>query len=184
MKILKWGARIAGRMTSRSTIIPSRADKISVSRMATGSGRPRKLKKVKESTESAAVIRAEKDIHNADIIIFVIDISKRLDQNDLFIAHRLLKSGKPIIIAANKWDLVAIKENHQEIIGKAKRSLNFMYFAPLLLTSAVSGKNIFNLMSKAESIHLKLNTKIKTPYLNQAVQDILKERKFLTENNK
>ncbi|MCP4217929.1 MAG: ribosome biogenesis GTPase Der, partial [bacterium] len=70
----------------------------------------RKLQKVKESTESAAVIRAEKDIRNADIIIFVIDVSKKIDQNDLLIAHKLLKAAKPVIIAANKWDLVIEKE--------------------------------------------------------------------------
>lgn len=144
----------------------------------------RQLKKVKESTESAAVIRAEKDIRNADIIVFVIDISKKIDQNDLLIAHKLLKAAKPVIIAANKWDLVEDKSNAQEFIRKVRDSLNFFYFAPMIFVSAVTGKNIFSLIDRAESINLKLSNKIKTSRVNTVVQEILKEQKFLTESNK
>lgn len=143
----------------------------------------RKLKKVKEDTESAAVIRAEKDIRNADILIFVVDISKRIDQNDLLIAHKLLKAAKPVIIAANKWDLVEDKDNAQAIIKRTRQNFNFLYFAPMVFVSAVTGKDIFSLIDKAESIYNSLNTKIKTSHVNTVVQDILKERKFLTESN-
>jgi GTP-binding protein len=145
----------------------------------------RKLKKVKEGTESAAVIRAEKDIRNADIVIFVIDISHKIDQNDLLIAHKLLKAAKPIVIAANKWDLVENKGNTkaQTMINKARQRFNFLYFAPMILVSAVTGKNIFTLIDKAESIHNKQNTRIKTSLVNTVIQDILKERKFLTDSN-
>lgn len=145
----------------------------------------RKLKKVKEDTESAAVIRAEKDILYADIIIFVIDASKRIDQNDLLLAHKLLKAAKPVIIAANKWDLVenTDKNKSQTIIEKIRQSFNFFYFAPLIFVSALTGKNIFNLIDKAEAIHNKLNTKISTPRVNTVIQAILKEQKFLTQSN-
>ncbi len=145
----------------------------------------RKLKKVKEGTESAAVIRAEKDIWNADIVIFVIDISTKIDQNDLLIAHKLLKSAKPIIIAANKWDLVENKgtTNAQTVFNKVRQRFNFLYFAPMILVSALTGKNIFTLIDKAESIHNKLNTRIKTSLVNTVIRDILKERKFLTDSS-
>lgn len=144
----------------------------------------RKLKKVKESTESAAVIRAEKDIQDADVIVFVVDVSQKIDQNDLLIAHKLLKSAKPVIIAANKWDLVEDKGNAQQVLKKIRESFNFFYFAPLILVSAASGKNIFALLEKAEDIHRQLITKIKTAHVNSVVQKILQEQKFLTENNR
>ncbi|MCU0290164.1 MAG: GTP-binding protein, partial [Acidobacteria bacterium] len=145
----------------------------------------RKLKKVKEDTESAAVIRAEKDILYADIIIFVFDASKRIDQNDLLLAHKLLKAAKPIIIAANKWDLVENTDKNRAkfIIEKIRQSFNFFYFAPLIFVSAVTGKNIFNLIDKAENIHKKLHTRLKTSRVNAIIQSILKEQKFLTESN-
>ncbi|MCP4156566.1 MAG: ribosome biogenesis GTPase Der [bacterium] len=144
----------------------------------------RKLKKVKEGTESAAVIRAEKDIRFADIIVFVIDVSKKIDQNDLLIAQKLLKAAKPVIIAANKWDLVEDKENAQAIIRRIRQTFNFFYFSPMIFVSAVTGKNIFSLIDKAENIHKRLNTKIKTSVVDSVVKEILKERKFLTDNNR
>ncbi|UCH93485.1 MAG: ribosome biogenesis GTPase Der [Candidatus Aminicenantes bacterium] len=144
----------------------------------------RKLQKVKPGTESAAVIRAEKDIRFADIIILVIDISKKIDQNDLLIAHKILKSAKPVIIAGNKWDLVEDKSRAEKIAAAVKERFNFFYFAPLVLVSAVTGKNVFELIDRAEAIHHKLDQKIKTSYLNTTIRDILNERKFLTEANR
>ena len=144
----------------------------------------RKLQKVKEGTESAAVIRAEKDIRFADIIILVLDIAKKIDQNDLLIAHKILKSAKPVIIACNKWDLVKDKNRAEKLLTAVRRRLNFFYFAPFVLVSAVTGKNLFDLIDRAENIQQKLNQKIKTSYLNTVVQDLLSERKFLTEANR
>lgn len=146
----------------------------------------RKLHKVKEGTESAAVIRAEKDIRFADIIVFVVDISKRLDQNDLLIARKILKSAKPVIVACNKWDLVADtdKERAQKLLANARRTLNFFFFAPFVLVSALTGKNVFQLIDRAEAIHLKLAKKFKTAYINRIIPEVLQERKLLTTSGK
>lgn len=144
----------------------------------------RRMQKVKESTECAAVIRAEKDIQQADIIIFVIDISRRIDQNDLLIAKLLLKSTKPVIVACNKWDLIENKERGEALLSDARKKLNFFYFAPFILVSALSGKNIFHLIDLAEEINNKISNKIKTSFLNRVFPEILKERKILTEANR
>lgn len=146
----------------------------------------RKLQKVKEGTESAAVIRAEKDIRFADIIIFVIDISKKLDQTDMLIAQKVLKSAKPVIVACNKWDLVEQSERArgQHLLNAARRRLNSFYFAPFLLVSALSGKNIFNLLDQAEAISSHIEKKIKTSVVNKIIPEILNERKFLTDSNR
>jgi GTP-binding protein len=146
----------------------------------------RKLQKVKEGTESAAVIRAEKDIQYADIIIFVIDISKRIDQNDLLIAHKILKSARPLVVACNKWDLVSEtdKSRGKSLLSEVRGKFNFFYFAPFILVSAVTGKNVFNLLDRAEVIHNKLRDKIKTSHLNNVISEILQEKKFLTETNR
>ena len=146
----------------------------------------RKLQKVKEGTESAAVIRAEKDIRYADIIIFVMDISRKIDQNDLLIARKIVNAAKPVIVACNKWDLVPVtgKDPSQTLLANVKKRLNFFYFAPFVLVSAVTGKNLFELIDRAEEIHKKITEKIKTSYVNKIIPEILTERKFLTESNR
>lgn len=146
----------------------------------------RKLQKVKEDTESAAVIRAEKDIQYADIIIFVVDISKRIDQNDMLIANKILKSAKPVIVACNKWDLVSEDEKKRgdQLLNNARKKMNSFYFAPFILVSALSGKNVFHIIDRADAIHTKLENKIKTAQINKIIPQILNEQKILTETNK
>ncbi len=121
----------------------------------------RKLQKVKEDTESAAVIRAEKEMRAADIIIFIIDISKRVDQNDLLIAQKIVKAAKPVIIAANKADLLSENTGSNKFFAQIHSRFNALYFADFIAVSAKTGKNIFQMLDLAESVMAKLNEKIK-----------------------
>lgn len=141
----------------------------------------RKLKKIKESTESAAVVRAEKDLINTDIIIFIVDISKNTDQNDMLLAKKILKSAKPIIIVCNKWDLVKNSLNSNKLIGKIRRTFNQLYFAPVIISSALEGKNISEIIRMAEVVFKRLNEKIKTSDLIEIIQKILTEKRLMTQ---
>ncbi len=144
----------------------------------------RKLKKVKESTESAAVIRAERDIVNSDIIIFVVDVSKKMDQNDLLIAKKIIRSAKPVVIACNKWDIVEEKNKIDKILGQVKRTLNSFYFSKFLVVSAKTGKGIFDIIDTASDINSFLNTKISVKKINNIFKSIISEKKFYTISGK
>ncbi|MCK5003760.1 MAG: ribosome biogenesis GTPase Der [Candidatus Aminicenantes bacterium] len=144
----------------------------------------RKLQKVKESTESAAVIRAERDLINADIVIFVVDVSKKLDQNDLLIAKKVIKSAKPVIVACNKWDLVEDKSKLDKLLGQLKRTLNSFYFAKFIIVSAKTGKSIFDLIDISSDINEFTNNRMSTKKINEIFQSALSEKKFYTESGK
>ncbi len=142
----------------------------------------RKLKKVKESTESAAVIRAEKDLINADIIIFIVDSSKKMDQNDFLLAKKIGKAFKPVIIVCNKWDLIKEKTDAKKLMQKIRSRFHYLYFSPVLITSALEGKNIREIIHTSEEIYKQLNRKFKTSDLIKTVRSILSERKFLSQS--
>jgi len=144
----------------------------------------RKLQKISENTESAAVIRAEKELRNSDVIIFVIDISKRIDQNDMLIAQKILRAAKPVIIAGNKSDLLGDQHASSKFMAATKARFNSLYFAPILAVSALNGRNVFQLLDLAASINDKLNVKIKTAALNETVKRILRERKLTTRDKR
>jgi len=141
----------------------------------------RKQQKIKEETESAAVIRAEKNIKMADIVVFIIDVSKRLDQNDLFIARHVVASAKPVLIIGNKWDLIEDKQNGPAITKKINEKLNQLYFAPILLTSTLSGKNIQQILAKVWEIDQQLQSKPKPSQLHDLVYSIMNEKKLINE---
>ncbi len=138
----------------------------------------RKLQKVQEKTEGAAILKAERDISMADVILFVLDVSRPLDQTDLFIARLVVESAKPVILAINKWDLVAEEGMAAETHVKAiLRRLTALDFAPMVRISASTGKNINQLLEAAKSIDVLLETQWKPAALTEIMQKIARERK-------
>jgi GTP-binding protein len=144
----------------------------------------RKMQKIKEGTESAAVIRAENELRQADVIIFVIDISKRVDQNDLLIAKKVAKAAKPVIIAGNKSDLLAPGTAGDKFFAQARNRFHSLYFAPFISVSAHSGKNVFQMLDLAEAITAKIGKKIKLSPFNELVKRLLREKKLTTVDHR
>ena len=57
-------------------------------------------------TDYYAMLRTERAIENAEVIIAVIDASKTITEQDLRVVSLAEESGKALVIAMNKWDLV------------------------------------------------------------------------------
>jgi GTP-binding protein len=144
----------------------------------------RKMQKIKENTESAAVIRAENELRRSDIIIFVIDISKRVDQNDLLIAQKVAKAAKPVIIVGNKADLLPPNTSSNKFFIQARARFNSLYFAPFIPVSAYTGKNIFQMLDMVDAINEKIEKKIQLTHFNDLVKKLLREKKLTTSDHR
>lgn len=144
----------------------------------------RKMQKVRETTESAAVIRAENELRRSDVILFVIDIAQKVDQNDLLIAQKVTKAAKPVLIVGNKTDLLAPGTAGDKYFARARSRFHALYFAPFIAVSAASGKNVFAMLDKAQEIHSKLNAKIQISRFNDLVKRILREKKIATSDHR
>jgi GTP-binding protein len=57
-----------------------------------------------EELSSKAALTA---LRQADVVLLMVDASAPLEKQDLTIANRLLDAGRALVVAANKWDLVA-----------------------------------------------------------------------------
>lgn len=144
----------------------------------------RKMQKVRETTESAAVIRAENELRRADVIVFVIDISQKVDQNDLLIAQKVAQAAKPVIIAGNKSDLLAAGIAGNKYFERARARFHALHFAPFIPVSAVSGKNVFAMLDLAQAINAKLEVKIQISRFNDLVKKVLREKRLATSDHR
>ncbi len=140
----------------------------------------RKMQKVKESTESAAVLRAIRVIGEVDIIVFVVDITKKLDQTDLFIAKKIEESHKPVVIVANKWDLVHNKDDHQFYRERLYRQLYKFSFAPVVFTSALENHQVQKILFQSHLIFKKLHENYKAQEITRIVKDIVAREQYKT----
>ncbi len=133
----------------------------------------RKMSRTRDQREKAGIIKAKKDILAADVICQVMDAQECPTRQDTAIAHLAKESGKPLILALNKWDLVdkdtlTIKDFER----MATRKLDFVSYAPLLFISALSGQRVVKILDKADEVLANGRKRIATARLNEFLNTI------------
>jgi GTP-binding protein len=128
----------------------------------------RKLSRTKDKREKASIIKAKKDIRRADVICLIMDAEQFPTRQDTAVAHLAHDSGKPLLVALNKWDLIQ-KNNFssKEIEERVYQRLDFVNYAPLLLISALTGRRVVKILDKAEEVYLNASKRIETSRLNK-----------------
>lgn len=89
-------------------------------------------------TEYYAMLRTESALERGEVAILVIDASEPIAEQDLRIMSKIVDSGRALVIAMNKWDLV--DENRREALEREKeRELNQVEWAERINISAKTG---------------------------------------------
>ncbi len=136
----------------------------------------RRLSRASDSLEAAGIIKAEKAIRGADVCLLVMDASQGPTHYDAAIASRIVKEGKPLVLVANKWDLV--KADTVEYFKRREaflEKLSFVSFAPLLFVSALTGRRVPKVMEEVEEVLKEAEKRVKTAELNQYLLPILRQ---------
>ena len=110
----------------------------------------RKGYKYNHKVEYFSYIRAIHAIEESDIVIFMIDASEGLVDQDLKIINMVVENGKPILFAINKIDLVS-KEELSNIYKTKKMQSEFISNLLKVEISAMKKKGfkkVFNLTNK------------------------------------
>jgi GTP-binding protein len=127
----------------------------------------RKLSRTKDKREKAGIVKAKQDINRADVLCLVLDAQEFPTRQDTAIAHLAEESGKPLIIALNKWDLIEKdSSSSEEFKARVYDKLDFVSYAPLIFVSALSGQRVVNILDLAEQVYANACKKIPTPKLN------------------
>lgn len=128
----------------------------------------RKLSRTRDKREKASIIKAKKDITLADVICMVMDSQEFPTRQDTAIAHLAYESGKPLILALNKWDLIdKDSQSSEEFKSRIFHKLDFVSYAPLLFISALSGKRVIKILDTAEEVYSNGKKTMSTSRLNE-----------------
>ena len=126
------------------------------------------------SVEVFSVMRAEKTITRADICVLVIDAAEGIKAQDRRIAALIQKARKACAIVLNKWDLVRTnrkrRQTMEETIANACAELFFIDYAPVLVTSALTGEHAERIFKMIERIRRAAQVHIGTGKLNRALR--------------
>src|SRR5256885_3022495 len=126
------------------------------------------------SVEVFSVMRAERTISRADICVLVVDAAEGIKAQDRRVAASIQKARKACLIALNKWDLVRGHGKQRQImenaIANARAELFFIDYAPVLVTSALSGEHADRIFKMMERVRRAAGRHIGTGKLNRALR--------------
>ena len=134
----------------------------------------RKPGKREVGIEKFSAIRTLAAIEESDVCALLIDATEPHSKLDQSLAGEIVKAGKGIVVVLTKTDLV---ENTDEILDKLEYDLNFLPFAPVLLTSSETGKNVTKLFELAFEIAENRKLELKTSDLNKILAEAIFEHK-------
>ena len=134
----------------------------------------RQRSKHSSSVEVFSVMRAERTISRADICVLVVDAAEGIKAQDRRVAASIQKARKACLIALNKWDLVRGHGKRREImenaIANARAELFFIDYAPVLVTSALTGEHASRIFKMIERIRRAARQHIGTGKLNRILR--------------
>ena len=137
----------------------------------------RKKAKVNWGVEKFAVDRAIRAIKDCDIAVLVIDAVDGLTDQDKKISQIIVESGKGLIVAVNKWDLIADKDKSGDPTAKYTQKLlheaPFLDFAPKIFISAKTKQRLVNIYKQAQEVYAQCNKRVSTSILNKVLLEAM-----------
>ncbi|HXM33110.1 MAG TPA: ribosome biogenesis GTPase Der [Chthoniobacterales bacterium] len=131
------------------------------------------------SVEVFSVMRAERTIRRADLCVLVVDLTSGVTGQDKKIAGLIQKAEKPCLVVLNKWDLVkprrATKAAMEQLIAETRERLFFLDYAPVLVTSALTGENVEDLFRLIADVRRAAKVRIGTGVLNRMLRAAFEE---------
>jgi len=145
--------------------------------------------------EKLSVVMARKHLEAADIALLVIDATEGVSQLDAAIAGYAHESGRSVIIVVNKWDLVSsgpkkdVRPTKASRMRESKRpgdraayeerlryDLKFLNYAPVVFTSANTGKGTKRIFPLLEQVALERRKRVPTSAMNRFLERVDFER--------
>lgn len=130
----------------------------------------RRKSKKGDATEYYSTVRTVQALDAASVALLVIDAGEPIGEQEQKLARMVIDAGRALVLVLNKWDLV--DEYRRDELGyERERLLGFAHWAPLVRTSAASGRAIDKLFPAIDEVLESWHTRIPTGRLNQWLAD-------------
>ena len=129
----------------------------------------RKPGKREVGIEKFSALRSLSAIEEADICCMLVDSTEPHSKLDQSLAGQIVDAGKGIILVVTKTDLE--HKDSDEILDNLEYDFNFIPYAPVVMTSSVTGKNVTKIFELAVQIDRARHAELKTSDLNKLLTD-------------
>jgi GTP-binding protein len=122
--------------------------------------------------EVVSVLLARRAIERADVVVLVVDAHAGITDQDAAIAGEADRTGRGVVVVANKWDLVKGRGPGfvETFDADLRRRLKFLDYAPILHVSAVTGERTGRVLETIDRVAAARRLRVRTPELNRLVE--------------
>ncbi len=146
----------------------------------------RRAGKIQGSVEYYTVLRAQRAIERADVVMLVIDSVDGLTDGDKRVGGYGHDAGRAAVVVVNKWDLgrgdvlsdMPGKNPMNIFTEELRDALPFMAYAPVAFTSAITGKGVTAAVETAIEAAHSHAMRIPTGELNRLIRDAVEEHPY------
>jgi GTP-binding protein len=123
-----------------------------------------------DATEYYSTVRTVDALHRAAVALLVVDAAEPLGEQDQRLARQIIDAGRAMVLVLNKWDRVD-EDRRLTLDRELDRLLAFTAFAPLLRTSAHTGRGLRHLAPVIDQVHAEWTRRIPTAQVNTWLAD-------------
>ena len=121
-----------------------------------------------------ATLRTSAALEKAEVAVVVLDVTEPISVQDLKIIDLVLESGRALVLAYNKWDLLD-DERRIYLEKEIERDLSHVTWAPRVNISAKTGRHLEKLVPALELALASWDTRIPTGKFNALLAELTAE---------
>lgn len=134
----------------------------------------RRSGRIERGVEKFSVIRSLSAIEQADVCLLLVDVNEPSVALDQKIAGMIKEAHKGLILVVSKWDSLEDKDayTHDKLTPQIRRDFDFTPWAPMIVTSSVTGHNVTKIFDLVLEIDEERKKRLKTTELNNWLHTI------------
>ena len=137
----------------------------------------RRQSKISDSLEYYSALRTAKVVREADVCVVLVDATEPLHVQDLKVMEQALEAGAGVLLAANKWDLVAKDTMTAPDFEKgAHERAPFLKWVPIVFTSALTGQRVRKTLDMVLEVREQRMRRLGTSEVNTVLEQLVRKQ--------
>ena len=129
---------------------------------------------LQQGADFYATLRTTAALEKAEVAVVLIDVTEPISVQDLKIIDLVLESGRALVLAFNKWDLLD-DDRRRYLEREIEQDLSHVAWAPRVNISAKTGRHMEKLVPALETALESWDTRIPTGKFNALLAELTAE---------
>ncbi|HEU4466067.1 MAG TPA: ribosome biogenesis GTPase Der [Agromyces sp.] len=127
---------------------------------------------LQQGADFYASLRTQAALEKAEVAVVLLDVSQPISEQDVRIIDLVLESGRALVLAYNKWDLLD-DDRRRYLEREIEQDLHHVQWAPRVNISAKTGRHLEKLVPALETALESWDTRIPTGKFNAFLTELV-----------